>query len=246
QTDHGLAVVSAQAHLLTDQLGEFLAVGVVADAGHGVEVVLALQGVDHVGAGQAGGQVEAAVEALTEGGVGDGLVPVVVGVAVVVDLLVVEVHLIAELVGTLLAQLVVVLVRGVAGDGGQGGLAQSELIQLAVLVQLVSHGGVDQDQDGHALEAAVVVGAVPVGVGDIALGVLVDILLDQVGTAVPHLGVGGGAEAVDAQSVDQLLGSGVEAGVARDGVEVGAGSGAGKDQGVIVRSLNADAVVQHI
>src|SRR5699024_3605108 len=246
QTDHGLTVVSAPAHLLAHQLGVLLAVVVVADAGHGVEVVLALQRVDHVIAAQPGGQIQAVGEALTESGVGDGLVPVVVGSAILVAALVVEVHLIAELVGALLAQLAVVFVAGVAGDGGQGGLAQSELVQLAVLIQLVGHGAVHQDQDGHALKAAVIRSAVPVGVGDIALGVAIDILLDQVGTAVVHLSIGSSTEAFDAQLVDEVLGSGVEADIACHGDKVGAGILAGEHQGVVVRSLDAHTVIQHI
>src|SRR5699024_11176978 len=122
----------------------------------------------------------------------------------------------------------------------------SELVQLAVLVQLVGHGAVHQDQDGHALKAAVVRSAVPVGVGDIALGVAIDILLDQVGTAVVRLSIGSSTEAFDAQLVDEVLGSGVEADIACHGDKVGAGILAGEHQGVVVRSLDADAVVQHI
>ena len=245
-TDHGLAVVLAVAHPLTHQLGVVLAAGVVADALHGVEVVLALQGVDGVGAGVVGGQVQTLQHAAAESLVGHGLVPVVVGGAVVVEALKVEVELVAVLLGALFAQLVGVLVVGIVGDGGDGRLGQVDLVQLAVLVQLVAHNLVGQHGDDDALKAAVVVGAVPGGVGDEALGVAVDVLLDQVRATVPHLKLGGIAEAVDAQLVDEVLGSGVEADITCNGVEVGAGILAGEHQGVVIGSLDAHAEVEHI
>ena len=164
-TDHGLAVVLAVAHPLTHQLGVVLAAGVVADALHGVEVVLALQGIDGVGAGVVGGQVQTLQHAAAESLVGHGLVPVVVGGAVVIEALKVEVELVAVLLGALFAQLVGVLVVGIVGDGGDGRLGQVDLVQLAVLVQLVAHNLVGQHGDDDALKAAVVVGAVQLGLG---------------------------------------------------------------------------------
>ena len=248
QADHGLAVVSlaVEAHLLGHQGGVLLALGVIADTRHGVVVVLALQGVDLVGTGIVVGQIQALVEALTEGSVGNCLVPVVVGGAVLVVLLVVEVHLVAELLGTLLTQLSIVLAVGISLDGGQGALAHIHLVQLTVLVQLESNGAVADHGDGEAVEAGYIVCTKVVGVGDVALGVLADELLHHIGTIVPHVGVIAGTEALNAQLVDQILRGGVEAGVGSNGIEVGAGILAGEDQGVVVRSLNAHACIQHI
>ena len=138
------------------------------------------------------------------------------------------------------------LVVGVGGDGGQVGLGQVDVIDLAVLVQLQAHGQVGDHGDGMMLETGAVVCSVVVGVGDEALGVLLDILLDEVRTIVPHGGVIAGAEAIDAQLVDEVLRGGVEAVVSSDGVEVGAGVLAGEDQSVVVRSLDADTSSQHI
>ena len=248
QADHGLAVVllSVEAHLLGHQSGVLNALRVVAQALHGVVVVLALQGVDLVVAGEPCLQVQAAVEALTESGVGDGLVPVHVGGAVGVVLLVVEVHGVGRGAGALLTELAVVLVVGVGGDGGDGALVQVHLVQLAVLVELECDGLIGDHGHGQTLEAADVGSIVVVGVGDIALGVALDILLDEVGAAVPHVGVVTAAEGLDAQLVDQHLRDGVEAGVGGHGIKVGAGVLAGEHQSVVVGSLDAHACVQHI
>ena len=248
EADHGLAVVSltVEAHLLGDQSGVLLTLGVVADTGHGVVVVLALQGVDLVGAGVVVGEVDALVEALTECAVGNSLVPVLIQIAVLILALEVQVHLVAELGGALLAQELVVLVVGIGGDGGQVGLGQVDVIELAVLVELQAHGQVGDHGDGVMLETGAVVCSVVVGVGDEALGVLLDVLLDEVRTIVPHGGVIAGAEAIDAQLVDEVLRGGVEAVVSSDSVEVGAGVLAGEDQSVVVRCLDADTSSQHI
>ena len=96
------------------------------------------------------------------------------------------------------------------------------------------------------LETGAVVCSVVVGVGDEALGVLLDVLLDEVRTIVPHGGVIAGAEAIDAQLVDEVLRGGVEAVVCCNSVEVGAGALAGEDQSVVVRCLDADTGSQHI
>ena len=230
QADHGLAVVSlaVETHLLGNQGGVLLALGVVADTGHGVAVVLALQGVDLVGTCIPVGQIQALVEALTEGSVGDSLVPVVVGGAVLVVLLIVEVHLVAELLGALLAQLSIVLAVGISLDGGQGALAHIHLVQLTVLVQLEGNGAVADHGNGEAVEAGHIVCTIVVGVGDVALGVLADELLHHIGTIVPHVGVIACTEALNAQLVDQILRDGVEAGVGSNGIEVGAGILAGE------------------
>ena len=248
QADHGLAVIRllVEAHLLGDQGGVLLALGVVADARHGVVVVLALQGVDLVGTCIPVGQLQALVEALTEGGVGDGLIPVVVGGAVLVVLLVVEVHLVAELLGTLLTQLSIVLAVGIGLDGGQGALAHIHLVQLTVLIQLEGNGAVADHGNGEAVEAGHIVCTKVVGVGDVALGVLADELLHHIRAIVPHVGVIACTEALDAQLGDQVLRDGVEAGVGRHGIKVRAGSLAGEDQGVIIGSLNAHTGGQHI
>ena len=247
-TDHGLAVVSfiAEAQLAGHQGGVVSAVGGVAQAFHGVEVVLALQGVDLVVACVEGAQLQVLVEALAESLVGHGLVPVLIRGAVRVVAGVVEDEAVAELLGALLAQLAVVLVVGVVGDGGQGGLHQIDLVQLAVLVQLVADVHIAQHGHGETLKAAHVVGAVVAGVGNVALGVALNILLHDVGTAVPHGGVVAGAEALDAQLVDQVLSSRVEAVVGDHGIEIGAGVGAGEHQSVIIRCFHADAEAQHI
>ena len=138
------------------------------------------------------------------------------------------------------------LVVGVGGDGGQVGLGQVDVIDFAVLVQLQAHGQVGDHGDGVMLETGAVVCGVVVGVGDEALGVLLDVLLDEVRTIVPHGGVVAGAEAIDAQLVDEVLRGGVEAVVGNDSVEVGAGVLAGEDQSVVVRCLDADTGSQHI
>ena len=248
QADHGLAVVllGVEAHLLGHQSGVLNALRVVAQALHGVVVVLALQGVDLVVAGEPCLQVQAAVEALTESGVGDGLVPVHIGGAVGVVLLVVEVHGVGSGAGALLTELAVVLVVGVGGDGGDGALVQVHLVQLAVLVELECDSLIGDHGHGQTLEAADVGGIVVVGVGDIALGVALDILLDEVGAAVPHVGVVAATEGLDAQLVDQHLRGRVEAGVGGHGIKVGAGVLAGEHQSVVVGSLDAHACVQHI
>ena len=247
-TDHGLAVVSlaAKAQLVGHQGGVVGAVGGVAQALHGVEVVLALQGVDLVVACVERAQLQVLVEALAECLVGNGLVPVLIRGAVGVVAGIVEEEAVAELLGALLAQLAVVPVVGVVGDGGQGGLHQIDLVQLTVLVQLVADVHIAQHGHGEALKAAHVVGAVVAGVGDVALGVALNILLHDVGTAVPHGGVVAGAEALDAQLVDQVLSSRVEAVVGGHGIEIGAGVGAGEHQSVIIRCFHADAEAQHI
>ena len=248
QADHGLAVVllSVEAHLLGHQSGVLNALRVVAQTLHGVVVVLALQGVDLVVAGEPCLQVQAAVEALTESGVGDGLVPVHIGGAIGVVLLVVEVHGVGSGAGALLTELAVVLVVGVGGDGGDGALVQVHLVQLAVLVELECDGLIGDHGHGQTLEAADVGSIVVVGVGDIALGVALDILFDDIGAAVPHVGVVAATEGLDAQLVDQRLRGGVEAGVGGHGIKVGAGVLAGEYQSVVVGSLDAHACVQHI
>ena len=248
QALHGLAVVSfaVQAHLLGHQSGVLLTLGVVADAGHGVEVVLALQGVDLVGAGVVVHQVQALVEALTESVIRHSLVPVLIQVAVLILTLEVQVHLVAELGGALLAQVCVVSVVGVAGDGGQVGLGQVDVVHFAGLIQLQADGQVADHLDGVVLKAGALVGSIVVGVGDEALGVALDELLHQVRTIVPHGGVIAGTEALHAQLLDQILGSGVEAVVGNHGVKVGAGAGAGEHQRVIIGSFHADTGSQHI
>ena len=248
QADHGLAVVllSVEAHLLGHQSGVLSALRVVAQTLHGVVVVLALQGIDLVVAGEPCLQVQAAVEALTESGVGDGLVPVHIGGAVGVVLLVVEVHGVGSGAGALLTELAVVLVVGVGGDGGDGALVQVHLVQLAVLVELECDGLIGDHGHGQTLEAADVGSIVVVGVGNIALGVALDILFDDIGAAVPHVGVVAATEGLDAQLVDQRLRGGVEAGVGGHGIKVGAGVLAGEHQSVVVGSLDAHACVQHI
>ena len=96
------------------------------------------------------------------------------------------------------------------------------------------------------LKAGALVGSIVVGVGDEALGVALDELLHQVRTIVPHGGVIAGTEALHAQLLDQILGSGVEAVVGNHGVKVGAGAGAGEHQRVIIGSFHADTGSQHI
>ena len=56
------------------------------------------------------------------------------------------------------------LVVGVGGDGGQVGLGQVDVIDLAVLVQLQAHGQVGDHGDGMMLETGAVVCSVVVGV----------------------------------------------------------------------------------
>ena len=148
--------------------------------------------------------------------------------------------------GALLTELAVVLVVGVGGDGGDGALVQVHLVQLAVLVELECDSLIGDHGHGQTLEAADIGGIVVVGVGDIALGVALDILLDDVRAIVPHGGVVAAAEALDAQLVEQGGSDGVEAVVSRHGVEVRAGILAGEDQRVVIGSLDADTGSQHV
>ena len=155
-------------------------------------------------------------------------------------------HLVAELLGALLAELIVVLAVGIGLNGGQGALAHIHLVQLTVLVQLEGDGAVADHGDGEAVEAGHIVCCIVVGVGDVALGVLTDELLHHIRTVVPHVGVVASTEALDAQLGDQVLRDGVEAGVGRHGIKVRAGSLAGEDEGVIIGSLDAHTGSQHI
>ena len=155
-------------------------------------------------------------------------------------------HLVAVLLGALLAQLSIVLAVGIGLDGGQGALADIHLVQLTVLIQLEGDGAVADHGDSEALKAADVGSIVVVGVGDVALGVLADELLHHIRAVVPHVGVVAGTEALDAQLGDQVLRDGVEAGVSSHGIEVRAGILAGEDQSVIIGSLNAHTGGQHI
>ena len=84
------------------------------------------------------------------------------------------------------------------------------------------------------------------GVRDEALGVVGHKFLDEVGAAAPLLGVVHAAEALDAQLLHQSRRGRVAADVGSHGVEVGAGVQAGKDDGVVVRCVDADACGQHI
>ena len=248
QTLHGLAIIllAVQTQLLSDQAGVIGAVGGVAQAAHGKEVVLALQRVDGVVARVELGQLQTLGEALAECLVGDGLVPVLIGGAVGLALVVVEDEAVAELLGALLAQLLVEHVGRIGLDGGDAALAQIDLVQLTVLVQLQADGAIGDHGDGHALKAADVGSVVVAGVGDIALGVALDILLDDVRAIVPHGGVVAAAEALDAQLVEQGGSDGVEAVVSRHGVEVRAGILAGEDQRVVIGSLDADTGSQQV
>ena len=248
QTLHGLAIIllAVQTQLLGDQAGVIGAVGGVAQAAHGKEVVLALQRVDGVVASVELGQLQTLGEALAECLVGDGLVPVLIGGAVGLALVVVEDEAVAELLGALLAQLLVEHVGRIGLDGGDAALAQIDLVQLTVLVQLQADGAIGDHGDGQALKAADVGCIVVAGVGDIALGVALDILLDDVRAIVPHGGVVAAAEALDAQLVEQGRSDGVEAVVSRHGVEVRAGILAGEDQSVVIGSLDADTGSQHV
>ena len=83
-------------------------------------------------------------------------------------------------------------------------------------------------------------------VRDEALGVVGYKFLDEVGAAAPLLGVVHAAEALDAQLFHQSRGCRIAADVGSHGVEVGAGVQAGKDDGVVVRCVDADACGQHI
>ena len=248
QALHGLAIVSlaVQTHLLGHQVGIVGAVRGVAQALHGEEVVLTLQGIDGVVTGEELVQHHALGEALTERLVGNGLVPVLIGGAVGVLLVVVEDEAIAELLGTLLAQLLIVLIGRIGLNGGDVALAQVHLVQLAVLIQLQADGTVADHGDGEALKAADVGSIVVVGVGDVALGVALDVLLHHIGSVVPHGGVVAAPEAIDTQLLDQSRSHGVEAVVGGNGIKVGAGAGAGEYQSVIIRSLNAHTGGQHV
>ena len=246
--DHRFTIVSfvLDAQLFGDQRGVIFALGVVADTLHGVEVVLTLQGVDLVETCVIGDQVDALLEAAAEALVGDSLVPVLVGGAVLVQAVVVEVEVVSVLGRTLLAELVVVLIAGVSLNGGQGAFAQLQLIQLTVLIQLIADGQVGDHVQGDALETGDLVLCVVVGVGDVALGIVLHELLDEVGAAAPHLVIVDTTEAVNAQLVDQSRRCRVAADVAGDRVEVGAGVHAGKDDRVIIGCFDADTGGQHI
>ena len=248
QTLHGLAIVSlaVQTHLLGHQVGVVGAIRGVAQALHGEEVVLTLQGIDGVVTGEELVQHHALGEALTERLVGNGLVPVLIGGAVGVHFVVVEDEAVAELLGTLLTQLLIVLVGGVGLNGGDAALAQIHLVQLAVLIQLQADGTVADHGDGETLKAADVGSIVVVGVGDVALGVALDVLLHHIGSVVPHGGVVAATEAIDTQLLDQSGSHGVEAGVGSNGIKVGAGVGAGEHQSVIIRSFDAHTGSQHV
>ena len=248
QMDHGLAVIllAVDAQLLGHQINIIGAFGVVADALHGVVVVLTLEGVDLVEACVVGNEVQALLEAAAECPVGHGLVPVLVGGAVGVEAVEVEMEVVGVLGGALLTELVVVGVGSVGGDGGQGALAQLQLVQLTVLIQLVAHGQVGDHAQRHALEAAALVSCIIMRVRDEPLGVVGDEFLDEVGAAAPLLGVVHAAEALDAQLFHQSRGCRIAADVGSYGVEVGAGIYAGVDDGVVVRCIDADACGQHI
>ena len=248
QTLHGLAVVllTVEADLLGHQRGVVGAVGGVAQAAHGEEIVLALQRVDGVVAGEELGQLQTLGEALAECLVGDGLVPVLIGGAVGLALVVVEDEAVAELLGAFLAHLLIVFVGGIGLNGGDAALAQIHLVQLTVLVQLEADGAVGDHGDGQALKAADVGSVVVAGVGDVALGVALNVLLDQVRAIVPHGRVVAAAEALDAQLVEQSGSHRVEAVVSGHGVEVRAGILAGEDQRVVIGSFDAHTGSQHV
>ena len=168
------------------------------------------------------------------------------GGAIGVLFVVVEDEAVAELLGTLLAQLLIVLVGRIGLNGGDVALAQVHLVQLAALIQLQADGTVADHGDSEALKAADVGSIVVVGVGDVALGVALDVLLHHIGSVVPHGGVVAAPEAIDTQLLDQSRGHGVEAVVGGNGIKVGAGAGAGEHQSVIIRSLNAHTGSQHV
>ena len=179
--------------------------------------------------------------------VGDSLVPVVVGGAVRVLTVPVEVALVAELLGGSLNHLVVILVVGIAQDGGSRSLSQIDLIDLTSIVQLIAHQHVIDHTNGDRVEARFLISVVVVGVLHQDLGVVLDVLGAQVSAVVPQSLVGDTLVALNTADLVQLaLCQREQASAGSDGVEEGAGHGAGVHDGVVVRSSDADTVVQHV
>ena len=237
-----LAVGGVEAlQLLNNGVGVVTAVGEVQQALHAEAQVLQVQGIDAVGPGPGGLQVDAVVQALAEVLVGNGGVPVGVGGTVGVAAVKVQLILIGVLLQTGLGQILVAGIAGIVHDDLAVGLAQLGVVDLLRLIEDVILVAVLDHGDGDGVEQAGVLVPVRLVLGQ-GLGVVHDVLGDGVGAGVPHGLVGHAQHVLNALLVDLSLGDRVEGGGGAQGVEIGAGLRAGIGQVGGVGALDAHLV----
>ena len=142
--------------------------------------------------------------------------------------------LVGILGGTGFHQVAVELVGGAVVDGGQVGLGQGHVIQLAGLEQLVGHVAALHHLNGHGVEALHTIRVPVVGVGGQHLFILVNVGGDGIGAGVPQVLPGDALVAFHADFLNQLGGQGVQAVVGGHGGEVGQGVHALVGDGLVV------------
>ena len=260
QLFHGLCLVSGsllsvntsvslvgvlQAQFVAHHLGIVHAFSVHSHSIAGIDEVLARQGVDGIGPGQVRGKIQTVVPTQAESLISNRGVPVGILGAVLVVLVIHQVNLIGVLGGTGLGQVVVELMGFTAIDGGQCGLGQRNMIQLAGLEQVVSHVLGLNHLDGHGIEA-LDVGCIPVvGVCSQDLLILVHIGGYSVGTGVPHVLPGDGLVPFHTHFFDQLSRQRIQAVIGGHGREVAQLVRAGINDGLIVGSGDAHHFLKH-
>ena len=138
------------------------------------------------------------------------------------------------------------LVVGVAVDGAQVGFRERRDVHLAVHEQLLAHEDVVNHEDGDGVEEGAVLVIVALVAGE-GLGIVLDVLGHDVGTVVPEVGVLDGVHlTAHAHSVQLALVEGHQGGGDGQGVEVEHVAHAVIDQGVVVRCLDADGVLEEV
>ena len=138
QSCRGLSILFFHTHCISYQFNIVFAVRGVAQTLHGVVVVLTDHWVDGVESLEVVAQIQTVPPYLTEGVVCDCLVPVVIRCAVILHLVVVEVELEGTFLWSIRYHVVVQRIAWVFCDGVDARFAQTNIVYLAVFVQLVA------------------------------------------------------------------------------------------------------------
>ena len=200
--------------------------------------------INEVRAGKVRGGVKAVIPSQAEVLVSNGGIPVHIGIAVLVALIPAKMQLIGILGGAGFNDVIMELVGLAVVDGAQVGFGQLDVIKLAGLENLERNVAGFDHLVGNGIEQGAV--GIPVqGVLGQNLFIAVDVMGDGVAAIVPHVLVGAGIEAINAQLVYQGLGRGIEAVVGGNGGKVGQLGYAMVNQGVVIGSFDADHLLEY-
>ena len=139
QSDWCFAVFFWQAHFFSYQFNVISTIRSVAQTLHGVEVIFTSQWVNCISSLPVVGQIQTVVHCFTECFVSDSSVPVSIWCAVFILLVEVEVELIGVFGWSCWNQIVIELVVWIRSDGAQLRFAQTDCIDFAGFVQLITN-----------------------------------------------------------------------------------------------------------